>query len=177
MATKKQRILKIIREFNEAWDLNIVISNVVFWNRVGAAYRPLHSKGWIYVNADLNIQELEQDVLHELGHALIHQYKIHLSKLRLFHEGSPKYSMPFIERMHLREEQPPPKGFVSWYATYNGTEDFCETLSAYVSNNCSLKRMYYFENDIPVRDQPKLQRKLREVHSILGALGQRSRAA
>lgn len=177
MVTLRQKIHKIIRDFNQTWGLELEISRIIFWKQVGAAYRPVHDKGWIYVDGNLKLHEIEQDVLHELGHALIHQYKIHLSKLKFFHADSPKYTMPYITKMHCEEEALPPNGFVSWYATYNGTEDFCETLSAFVSNKYSLKKMHFFENEISIGTQPRLKKKLAEIEKILKSLTVSAHAA
>lgn len=138
MSRLNQRINKLIREFNETWELDIQISRILHWNKSGAQYTWFKHKGWLHINPDQSFENIKEDVFHELGHALIHQYRINHSFLRFFHDDSPKHSLTFINNMEEKDELPY-YGFVSWYSTLNGTEDFCETLSAYVTNNYSFK--------------------------------------
>jgi hypothetical protein len=59
-----------------------------------------------------------------------------------------------------------PRGFVSWYALTNGSEDFCETLSALVVSGYKPKGTIHFGDWVLSKDR-KLQIKLERILKYL----------
>lgn len=109
---------------------------------------------------------LREFVFHEMGHALAERHDL----------GS--YLHPFTRRVCDEESyeaasddaasRPRPAGFVSGYATCEREEDFCETLAAYLTNRASWRTRVTFEGQqVPVRGDARLRRKLDAVHGLL----------
>lgn len=162
-----KKIHKVINEFNKYWDLDLEISRIIYWNESGAQYTWHKSlKGWIYLNPNQTFSKIKEDIFHELGHAIIHQYLVTNKDLRIFRNDSLNMSRSTVQNKEDWEEEPP-YGFVSWYATVNGTEDFCETLSAWASNGYKVTGVYYGDFKIPVKQEPKLLKKFLQVEQIL----------
>lgn len=170
MENLTKRINKLIDKFNRNWDLELEISRIVYWNEDGAQYIcHKNLKGWIYVNPNQPFYKIEEDIYHELGHAIIHQYLVTNKELQIFRNDSLNMARSTVQNKEDSEEFPP-YGFVSWYATVNGTEDFCETLSAWASNGYKTTGVIYGDFKIPVQREPKLLKKFLQVDQILRGL-------
>lgn len=138
MASRKT-IRGIIDRFNREWNIDIEIHKIHLWNDDSSAeYSWKGDRTTISLCPDQKVEDLKEDIFHELGHAILHQYKVPRSALRVFHKQTPRLNSSSSLRK-MEKEIPPPSNFVSWYAQVNGSEDFCETFSAWVTNDYKLK--------------------------------------
>jgi Putative zinc-binding metallo-peptidase len=166
----KKRVRRIIKEFNEMFSLEIVINRIVFWNRDGEAEYEYFQDGscTLKLYPFQNLRGIKEDVYHELGHALIHQYKIPRAYLLQFSKKSPRLSRRTTFLKINIEEAAPPKNFVTWYACVSGQEDFCESLSAYVLNNLKVQGKVYYQNwEHNLNKEPLLKRKFLTIEKLL----------
>ena len=117
----------------------------------------------------LRAPALREFVFHEMGHAIVEHHEV----------GD--YLGPFTQRTidddayeeesNAAAERTRPAGFVSGYATCDREEDFCETLAAYLTNRSTWRTRLSFNGEqIAVRNNARLRRKLDAVHELLGEL-------
>ena len=156
-----------IRKFNNKTGFDLKISKIVFWKKNEALYvEASKSSGVIKINPSNTRKEILEDLYHELGHALIHQTIVPKKLLSSFRNSSPLLSRVKTQRLIDSGEDPPPRGFVSWYALTNGSEDFCETLSALVVSGYKTKEAIHFGDWVLSKDG-KLQIKLERILKYL----------
>lgn len=169
----KKRVRKIINDFIEMWSLDLTINRIEFWNRDGEAEYEYFPDGssTLRLNPDQHIEELMEDIFHELGHAIIHQYSVPRKYLALFRSKSPQMSVVSSSRIMDEGELHPPKNFVSWYGRVSGVEDFCECLSAYVTNDYKLSgKIIYKDWEHNLNNEPILKRKFQIIEDLLDDL-------
>ena len=157
---------KIIQDFSRTHSIPLRLRKPRFWMQRGDAYYdtltyqftlPIRARG----------QELREFTYHEIGHALIHQFCIPKELLSRFVAISPGLTKKKAIAQ-MCESEPPPKGWVSWYAMTNGTEDFCETFGAWAANGYRTKGKWRFNNfEFDISQDKKLQRKIKWVQQIV----------
>lgn len=111
-------------------------------------------------------RKLKEFTYHELGHALLDHYRVRSVLKHFTRRKSEGWQYQFETWRFAR--LPRMKGFVSGYAALNAEEDFCETLSAYLSSTTfAFKRFHFNGKQILVESDLQLQQKLRAVSDIL----------
>jgi hypothetical protein len=167
----RHRCFKLIDQFNRDWNLDIKISEIHYWQKeCEAQYIGWQTYGHLKINPKEDFEIVKQHIYHELGHALIDQYFIKRKFLDVFIQNSPVNNRNRIYKIMENVEEPPPWNFVSWYATVNGTEDFCETLSAWVYNDYKTKGKIYFDGwESSLNQEKLLNKKIKQVEKLLKA--------
>lgn len=161
---------KLISQFIRENHIPLRLRKPRFWMQKGDAYYDTRTCQFT-LPIDARGAELREFTFHELGHAIIHQFRVPKQLHSNFCHISPGlHRKKAIELMCQNE--PAPKGWVSWYAMVNGTEDFCETLGALVSNNYKSKGKWRFNDFIfDVTKDRLLQKKILWVEEILAECG------
>lgn len=171
MHSRKMWLRKVINEFNKRWGYELNISKITLWNKDYAEYEETApGKGTIRLNKFKTRAGMAEDLYHELGHAIIHQYGVKRKDLRRFREGSPRISLARFSKLKYIEQKAPPKGFVSWYSQINGTEEFCELLAAWASSSYKTKGVLEYDgHKFSLNKDNVLRRKILAVEKIVGA--------
>jgi hypothetical protein len=161
-----QRADKLVKMFQEENGIPLKLRKTKVLSSIDGAMYDLRTRQ-ILIPADAKGELLKEYVYHEIGHALIQQYKIPRTMLRHFVELSPKLSRDRAHKLY-HDGVGSPKGWVSWYAMVTGTEDFCDTLAAYCCNDYRKRGHWVFENFYFDLNQNRiLQRKILWVDRIL----------
>jgi hypothetical protein len=88
--------------------------------------------------------------------------------LDIFRDYNPNISRERSEKLTLEGEEAPPQGYVSWYSLVNGSEEFCELLSAWVCSGYKMTgTLYYGGWKHSIDNEPKLKRKILAIKKIL----------
>jgi len=169
MKTRELWLRKLIKEFNHYWGYDLKISKITFWTKDFAEYEETAAdRGCIRLNKNKNRSEMTEDLYHELGHAIIHQYGVKRKELSRFRNTSPRISLAKFSKLKYIERKIPPKGYVSWYSQINGTEDFCEVLAAWASSGYKTKgSLMYDGHRFSLTKDKELRQKVHEVKRIL----------
>ncbi len=169
MLSRELWIRKLIREFNQRWGYELVISRISFWNKDFAEYEETaFDRGSIRLNKNKTRAEMAEDLYHELGHAIIHQYGVKRKDLQRFRDFSPRISLARFSKLKYVEMKTPPAGFVSWYSQINGTEDFCEVLAAWASSGYKMNGVLIYDGyKFSLAKDRELKRKVAMVKKIL----------
>jgi hypothetical protein len=123
---------------------------------------------------------IDETIYHELGHAILDQYKIPGKLMRAFREKL-RYSEKFL--VHpcrdcksldcYGAEIVKPKAYVSMIASKGASEDFCETLSAYYLNkNISHGVIMFYGTKSNLHRQKHLKKKFLAIEDILKYLAE-----
>jgi hypothetical protein len=170
MAAPLHTTQKLIDQFIREHQIPLRLRRPRFWQQKGDAYYDTQTFQFT-LPASARGAELREFTFHEIGHALIHQFRIPKRLHSRFVEVSPHlHRRKAIELMN--DSEPAPLGWVSWYAMVNGTEDFCETLGAWVSNDYRTRGLWRFNNFVfNVGQDRLLQKKIRWVREILDECG------
>jgi hypothetical protein len=171
MDAYKQKCFRLIKNFNRDWNLDLEIKDIIFWNRINEAqYEGWGTHGSIRLNPNDGFELVTQHLYHELGHAVIDQYKVKRKDLELFVANSETKSRGSVQKL-MDHDVEPPWNYVSWYATVNGTEDFCETLSAWAYNQYKSSGLIQFDGWISSLNKEKfLNKKVQRIDKILTTL-------
>lgn len=87
MHSRKLWLRKLIKDFNQRWGYELSISKITFWNKDFAEYEEsAPGRGSIRLNKHKTRAEMAEDLYHELGHAIIHQYGIKRKDLQNFRD-------------------------------------------------------------------------------------------
>ena len=114
---------------------------------------------------------------HELGHALMSEYSISKSLMKLFTTRAPSY-LKYLREVGEFSNGPRPLGFISRYATINRSEDFCETFSAWVLNDFKTQGIIRYNGDrINLNADSKLRLKFEAMKQIIRACADAERLA
>lgn len=169
MQSRELWIRKLIKEFNARWGYELQISRITFWSKDFAEYEETAvGRGSIRLNKFKTRAEMAEDLYHELGHAIIHQYGVKRTDLRRFRDSSPRISFARFSKLKYVEKKTPPAGFVSWYSQVSGTEDFCEVLAAWASSGYKMKGILTYDgHSFSLRKDVELRRKVEVVRNIL----------
>jgi hypothetical protein len=169
MSSRELFVRKLIKEFNSRWGYELNISKIIFWNKDFAEYEESAvGRGRIRLNQNKSRKEMAEDLYHELGHAIIHQYGVKRKDLSQFRDTSPRISLARFSKLKHVEQIAPPKGYVSWYSQINGTEDFCEVLAAWAASDYKLKGVLKYDgHKFSLNKDKKLRRKVEIIRKIL----------
>jgi hypothetical protein len=169
---REKKAWAFVEKFCTKFGLDIDILRIKHWDKNSAEYNPRGSNsGIISLDLKSNIDEIKEDLYHEIGHAIDHQYGLPDKLLKLFEKKSPKLKER-ISQKRMDTDIPPPEGFVTWYATTDGTEDFCECLSAWASNNYKTTGKITYGGYTHSLDKEKdLAFKIKQIASVLGEMG------
>ena len=157
-----------VNEFNNDWGYDLTVK-IKFWNKYFAEYQGYHGgHGVIRLEAYKNRTEILEDLYHELGHAVLDQYKVPRHMLNIFRDHNPNITRERSGKLTCDDEIPPPSGYVSWYSMVNGTEEFCELLSAWACSGYKMQGyINYGDWRHSIDDEPKLKRKILAIKRIL----------
>lgn len=171
MHSKELWSRRLIKAFNKRWGYELNITKITFWTKDFAEYEEMApGRGAIRLNIHKNRAEMAEDLYHELGHAIIHQYGVKRKDLQRFRESSPRISMARFSKLKYIEQIAPPKGYVSWYAQINGTEDFCEVLAAWASSDYKMRGVLTYDgHKFSLTKDRQLERKVKTIKKILAA--------
>lgn len=177
----KKYVHNKINLFNKDLSLNIDIHKVVFrpllWEEYAEYWpRKKYVRPRIHINSYmLNMNIIDETIYHELGHAILDQYKIPGKLMSAFREKL-KYSEKYVVHP-CRDcksldcsgaEIVKPKAYVSMYASKSSIEDFCETLSAYYLNrNVSYGAITFSGIKSNLYRQEHIKKKFLAVEEIL----------
>lgn len=169
MRARELWIRKLIKEFNQHWGYDLQISRITFWSKDFAEYEETAvGRGSIRLNKFKTRSEMAEDLYHELGHAIIHQYGVKRKDLRRFRDSSPRISLARFSKLKYIEKKAPPAGYVSWYSQINGTEDFCEVLAAWASSGYKMKGVLSYDgHKFSLTRDKTLLRKVLVIRKIL----------
>jgi hypothetical protein len=157
-----------VQEFNKDWGYDLDVK-IQFWNKDFAEYQGYTGgHGVIRLDPYQKRSEILEDLYHELGHAVLDQYKVPRYMLNIFRDHNPNISREKSEKLTCDDEIPPPPGYVSWYSMVNGTEEFCELLSAWACSGYPKKGyMNYGGWKHSIDSEPKLKRKIKVIKEII----------
>jgi hypothetical protein len=157
---------KIIEDFTRTHSIPLRLRKPRFWMQRGDAYYDTYTYQFT-LPIKARGAELREFTYHEIGHALIHQFRIPKEFISRFVALSP--GLPKKKAIALMcESEPAPEGWVSWYAQTCGTEDFCETLGAWAANGYRSKGKWKFNNfEFDVTHDRRLQKKIKWVQQIV----------
>ena len=166
MSNPIHKTMKLINEFEARFGLCLGIEEVCFHKNDHVAYF-YPKKRRITLPQKARGQRLKEFVHHEIGHALLVNYKVPRELIELFDFVCPKVEEKYAQKM-MDQDEPAPASWVSWYAMTNPVEDFCETLSAWASNDYKITQSWQFggfsfspSKDITIR------KKVEEVQNLL----------
>lgn len=165
--------LRLIKGFQREHGIPLRLRKPRFWANKNNAYYDIATKQ-LMLPRQARGALLREFTYHELGHALIDQYVVPARLLSRFVRHSPGLSR--AKAIDLMERDvPAPKGWVSWYAMVNGTEDFCEVLGAYAANGYRRRGTWKFSGfKFDVTRDRLLQRKLDWIDEILACCQQQA---
>ena len=157
-----------VDQFNKRWGYELEIK-FKFWSKDAAEYQGYHAgHGVIKLNPDQSRADILEDLYHELGHAIQDQYLIPRHMLNIFRDSNPNISRQRSDKLTIDGELCPPQGYVSWYSLVNGTEEFCELLSAWACSGYKMKGcINYGDWKHSIDHEPKLKRKILTIKRIL----------
>lgn len=169
MHARELYLRKLIKEFNLRWGYELNIAKIIFWSKDYAEYEESAvGRGRIALNKNKTRKEMAEDLYHELGHAIIHQYGVKRKDLSQFRDKSPRISLARFSKLKNVDRVAPPKGYVSWYSQINGTEDFCEVLAAWASSDYKMRgQLIYDGNKFSLSKDKHILRKVLMIRKIL----------
>lgn len=157
-----------MKAFEKKWGFEFDYK-IKTWTRDWAEYQGYYNGlGEIKLNLDQTRFELLEDFYHEIGHMILDQYAVPRHMLDIFRDYNPNISRERSEKLTLEGEEAPPQGYVSWYSLVNGTEEFCELLSAWVCSGYKMTgTLNYGGWKHSIENEPKLKRKIIAIKKIL----------
>lgn len=115
-------------------------------------------------------RQLKEFVYHEIGHSILDNYRIRSVLKRFTKRKSDGWQYIMDTFLFSRQTRQP--GFVSGYAGICAEEDFCESLSAFLcSGGRDQKSIRYDGNNISLKSDPRLRRKLAVINQLLKRIG------
>lgn len=173
MTPPMQTTQRLIQQFQKGHGIPLRLRTPRFWSKDFDAYYDVSTKQ-LMLPRRARGSLLREFIYHELGHALIDQYRVPLRLLSLFVAESPGLKRSKAIEL-MGEDVAAPEGWVSWYAMVNGTEDFCEVLAGYASNGYRRKGQWQFSGfTFDVTHDRLLQRKIDWVEEILAVCGEQA---
>lgn len=110
---------------------------------------------------------LREFLYHELGHVLLSTYNISKVMLRPFTKRDPHIVRYYFD-IHSDKWEKRESGFISGYAAISTQEDFCETFSAWITNDFRTSGTFRYNGHIiDASDDSRLRKKIVAVKKLV----------